>query len=81
VNLSVGKRWESFINRIVSTGRYDSADDVVREGLRLLEEREAKLADLRETLNRSVEAGGEVTPEALDAALDAEEARLAAHGH
>jgi antitoxin ParD1/3/4 len=59
MNVSVGDRWEGFVETIVKSGRYGSASEVVREGLRLVEEREAKLAALRETLNASIAQGGE----------------------
>ena len=49
MNVSVGKRWESWIEALLVDGRYGSASEVVREGLRLVEEREHKLAALRET--------------------------------
>jgi antitoxin ParD1/3/4 len=39
-------------------GRYASASEVVRKGLRLVEEREAKLEALRETLKASIARGG-----------------------
>jgi antitoxin ParD1/3/4 len=58
MNVSIGKRWERFAAELVETGRYGSLSEVVREGLRLVEEREAKLAALRETLNQSIERGG-----------------------
>ena len=80
LNVSVGTRWERFVEQIVKNGRYRSASEVVREGLRLVEERESKLAALRQMLDRSIEQGGEVSEEELDAALDAEEARLAREG-
>jgi antitoxin ParD1/3/4 len=76
MNVSVGERWEAFVSDIVKLGRYGSASEVVREGLRLVEEREAKLVALREMLNASIEAGGEVSDEELDAALDAKAAEL-----
>ena len=41
---------ERFIERQVASGRYGSASDVVRAGLRLLEEEDAHLAGLREAL-------------------------------
>src|SRR5262245_8660395 len=80
MNVSIGERWESFVSDIVKNGRYGSASEVVREGLRLVEEREAKLAALRETINASIEAGGEVSDEELDAAVEAKLAELKEQG-
>lgn len=59
MNVSIGERWEGFVETVLSQGRYASASEVVREGLRLVEEREAKLQALRETLNASIASGGE----------------------
>lgn len=58
MNVSIGERWEGFVDAILKTGRYGSASEVVREGLRLVEERETKLQALRDTLNASIERGG-----------------------
>jgi antitoxin ParD1/3/4 len=69
MNVSIGDRWEHFVDSIVKEGRYSSASEVVREGLRLVEEREAKLNALRETLAASIARGGENTEADLDAAL------------
>lgn len=74
MNVSIGDRWEGFVERVVKDGRYSSASEVVREGLRLVEEREARLAALRATLDASVAAGGEVADEELDAAIAAKSA-------
>lgn len=79
MNVSIGERWEGFVDSVLKSGRYGSASEVVREGLRLVEEREAKLAALRETLNASIAKGGTVSDAevgaGIDAALDAWEAR------
>ncbi len=80
MNLSLGDRWERFVESAVQQGRYNSASEVVREGLRLVEEREAKLVALRETLNASIAAGGDVSDDELDAALAAEAKALAKEG-
>ncbi|MTV32616.1 type II toxin-antitoxin system ParD family antitoxin [Rhodoblastus acidophilus] len=76
MNVSIGERWEGFVDRVVKDGRYGSASEVVREGLRLVEEREAKLLALRATLNESIARGGAVTDDELDAALAAKAAEL-----
>jgi antitoxin ParD1/3/4 len=74
MNVSLGERWEGFVDTILKAGRYGSASEVVREGLRLVEEREAKLAALRETLNAAIARGGahsdQAVGEHVDAALD-----------
>ncbi len=80
MNVSVGERWERFVEETLRAGRYGSASEVVREGLRLVEEREAKLRALQDTLRGSIEFGGEASDDQLDAALDARAARLRAHG-
>ena len=36
MNVSVGDRWEKFVEQAVKAGRYGSASEVVREGLRLV---------------------------------------------
>lgn len=81
MNVSIGRRWETFVNDAVKSGRYGSASEVIREGLRLVEEREARLQALRETLNASIERGGAVEDDALTAILDAEEAKLQQAGY
>ena len=76
MNVSIGERWQEFVDRVVKDGRYGSASEVVREGLRLVEEREAKLAALRATLDASIAQGGQVTDEELDAAIAGKSAEL-----
>lgn len=46
-SLSLGDHWEVFIKNEISSGRYGSASEVVRDALRNLEERKAKLEALR----------------------------------
>jgi antitoxin ParD1/3/4 len=80
VNVSIGDRWEKFVERAVKSGRYGSASEVVREGLRLVEEREARLRALKETLNASIAEGGSYTDDDVAAAIEAKAAELAAQG-
>jgi len=57
--LSLGEHWNSFIEKKLSQGRYASASEMVRDGLRLIEEREAnsKLEALRAALVEGEESG------------------------
>ena len=80
MNVSIGERWQDFVERVVSDGRYGSASEVVREGLRLVEEREAKLLALRATLNASIAQGGVVTEAKIDSAIAAKAAELRGKG-
>ena len=65
-SFSLGEHFSSFIDEKVEQGRYGSASDVVRAGLRLLEEQEAKLTALRAALEEG-EASGPAKPFDFDA--------------
>ena len=56
-SFSIGEHFNAFIATQVNQGRYSSASDVVRAGLRLLEEQEAKLAALRAVLDEGEQSG------------------------
>jgi antitoxin ParD1/3/4 len=80
MNVSIGERWEQFVDKAVKAGRYGSASEVVREGLRLVEEREAKLTALKAIIDASIAAGGEVTDAQLDDALARQSQELLRQG-
>ncbi|MDX8443743.1 type II toxin-antitoxin system ParD family antitoxin [Mesorhizobium australafricanum] len=68
---NIGSRYEALVRELVESGRYASASEVVRDSLRLLEEREeqrqAKLAALREDIRKGKESGtGIPASEVLD---------------
>lgn len=56
-SVSLGQHFTSFIDSQVQGGRYGSASDVVRAGLRLLEEHETKVKALQELLAAGLESG------------------------
>jgi antitoxin ParD1/3/4 len=57
VNVSLTPEFEVFVNDKVKSGSYGSASEVVRAGLRLLQERDAELAARLEALRRDVRTG------------------------
>ena len=56
-SVSLGQHFTCFIEAQVQGGRYGSASDVVRAGLRLLEEHETKVKALQDALNAGLESG------------------------
>jgi antitoxin ParD1/3/4 len=63
MDVAIDEHWEGFVQDVVKDGKFKSASDVVNEGLRLVEEREAKLQALRETIQASIARGGSYTDE------------------
>ena len=49
-SIALGEHWQAFIEKQVSSGRHGSASEVIRNALRLLEERNAKFETLRAAL-------------------------------
>lgn len=74
--VSLGDHMLSFARQQVATGRYSSISDVVRAGLRLLEEHESRVQALREALVAG-ENSGEPTPLDCDAFIAAKRAQHA----
>ena len=67
MNISLTPELEKFVQGKVATGRYHSASEVIREGLRLLEEqeqlREVKLTALREEIQKGLASGSSIPGE------------------
>ncbi|NJM29515.1 MAG: type II toxin-antitoxin system ParD family antitoxin [Rhizobiales bacterium] len=56
-SVSLGPHFADFVGDAVRSGRYGTASDVIRAGLRLLEEEEAKLKALREAIDEGEASG------------------------
>jgi antitoxin ParD1/3/4 len=54
ISAELGQQLESYVAALVETGRYGSKSEVLREGVRLIQDREAQLAALDAGLERAV---------------------------
>ena len=56
-SISLGNYFDNFIQSRISAGRFKNASEVVRAGLRLLEEEENKIIALREAIQEGIDSG------------------------
>ena len=56
-SITLGAHFEAIINKSIASGRYASASEVIRAGLRLLDEEEQKIALLRKTIEDGEKSG------------------------
>ncbi|MBP6611649.1 MAG: type II toxin-antitoxin system ParD family antitoxin [Paludibacter sp.] len=56
-SMSLGSYFDNFIQGRISQGRFKNASEVVRAGLRLLEEEENRILTLREAIRVGEESG------------------------
>ena len=67
MNISLSPHFENFVAEILATGRFKSRSEIVREALRLLEERETRLMALRLEIQAGRDSGEPVAydPDAI----------------
>lgn len=56
-SVTLGEHFDQFINQQLNSGRYGSASEVVRAGLRALEDQETKIMNLRNMLTEGENSG------------------------
>jgi antitoxin ParD1/3/4 len=80
ISAELGNQLERYVAQLVESGRYGSKSEVLREGVRLIQDREAQLAALDAAVARSVaqsEAGEGVDAEAAFDRLEAKDQAIA----
>lgn len=56
-SVTIGAPLDAFIGKLIESGRYGSASEVVRSALRLLERQESQLAALKQAVEAGEESG------------------------
>jgi antitoxin ParD1/3/4 len=56
-SILLGEHFEQFISTKISSGKYNSASEVIRTALRLLEAEEFKMKDLNKALSQGEKSG------------------------
>ena len=79
-SVNLGSRLEDFVASLVKTGRYNSRSEVMREGVRLIHERETRLAALDASIRRGLDDADKGCVHDLDTVLEALDAKYAAMG-
>jgi antitoxin ParD1/3/4 len=58
ISADIGAKLEKYVAQLVAKGRYGSKSEVIREGIRLVQEREARLA----ALESATKKGARISP-------------------
>jgi antitoxin ParD1/3/4 len=78
---AIGEKLERFVERLIKQGRYNSKSEVIRDGLRLLQDREeqrkAKLDELRRAFREGIESGRHIPAEEVFDRLEAKYEKMA----
>lgn len=71
---TLGSRFQQFIQELVQSGRYNNASEVVRDGLRMVEDRERRWAALDKSTENGPAADGTGAPDPEEARIRTREA-------
>ncbi len=56
-SISLGDYFDQFVSSQVSVGRYKNVSEVIRAGLRLLEDEDSKVIALRKAIQEGIDSG------------------------
>ncbi|MDP3551250.1 MAG: type II toxin-antitoxin system ParD family antitoxin [Novosphingobium sp.] len=78
ISADLGKTLETFVSSLVEAGRYNSKSEVLREGVRLIQDRETRLAALDASIARGLADADAGRTVPVDATFDRLEAKYRA---
>lgn len=56
-SITLGNHFDNFVKNRISAGRYKNTSEVIRAGLRLLEEEESKVIALKQAIQEGIDSG------------------------
>lgn len=56
-SVSLGEHFDKFIKNEISSGRYKSTSEVIREGLRMLEQKQLRESTIRKAIQEGIDSG------------------------
>ena len=56
-SISLGNHFDKFVQSRINAGRFNNASEVIRAGLRLLEEEESKIIALKQAIQEGIDSG------------------------
>ena len=78
ISADLGQQFENYVTRLVETGRYNSKSEVLREGVRIIQDRETRLAALDASIARGLADADTGRTSPADAVFDRLEAKYRA---
>ena len=79
-SVNLGTQLEGFVTRLVRAGRYNSRSEVLREGIRMVHERETQLAALDASIHRGIADAEQGRMQDIDTVRATLSSRYAAKG-
>jgi len=80
MEVTISEPLENFVKQAVREGRYASESEVLNFGIRLVQARDQKLAELRAMINKSVKDTRAVSDKEMDEAIEQKSREILAQG-
>ena len=78
ISADLGSQLEAYVSKLVESGRYNSKSEVLREGVRVIQERETRLAALDASIARGLADADAGRTKPIDEVFDSLVAKYAA---